>query len=123
MTATGTILVVDDEPFILENTSRLLQDQGHQVHTCHMWPSVANVVRQHDPDLILLDYNMPGLRGDDLCQILKRNISDRTRIILFSAEEESDLVRIVAECGADGYIKKSTPAHELVQLVWRYLRQ
>jgi DNA-binding NarL/FixJ family response regulator len=65
---------------------------------------------------------MPGLRGDDLCQILKRNIQNRTRIILFSAEEESDLVRIVSECGADGYIRKCTPAHELVQLVWTYLR-
>lgn len=109
------ILIVDDEPLILQMTSRLLEDSGYHVQTCHMWPSVAKTVREHEPDLILLDYNMPGLRGDDLCQILKRNIKKGTKIVLFSAEEESDLVRIMASCGADGYIKKSTPAMQLLQ--------
>lgn len=111
----GTILIVDDEPLILEMTGRLLRECGYEVHTCHMWPSVATVVREHCPDLILLDYNMPGLRGDDLCAILKRNIGDASKIVLFSAEDESDLVRIVSRCGADGYIRKSTPAMKLLE--------
>ncbi len=113
--ARGTILIVDDEPLILEMTSRLLSESGYKVHTCHMWPTVANVVREHEPDLILLDYNMPGLRGDDLCTILKRNIAPDTKIVLFSSEEENDLVRIMAGCGADGYIKKNTPAVQLLR--------
>lgn len=111
----GTVLIVDDEPLILEMTSRLLRDSGYDVHTCHMWPTVAQVVREHEPDLILLDYNMPGLRGDDLCTILKRNIGPGTKIVLFSSEPETDLVQIMASCGADGYIKKNTPAMQLLQ--------
>ena len=114
MAARGRILIVDDEPLILEMTSRLLVDSGYEVETCHMWPTVAKTVRQHDPDLILLDYNMPGLRGDDLCLILKRTLKDATKVILYSAEDEGDLVRIMAHCGADGYIKKSTPAGQLL---------
>jgi CheY-like chemotaxis protein len=111
------ILIVDDEPLILEMTSRLLAESGYAVETCHMWPSVANVVRQHEPDLILLDYNMPGLRGDDLCKILKRNMKTGTKIILFSAEPEQDLIAITGECGADGYLKKNEPAMNLLQQI------
>jgi CheY-like chemotaxis protein len=115
---TRTVLVVDDEPFILERISSLLSDAGFRTHTCHMWAGVATVVRSENPDLILLDYNMPGLRGDDICTILKRNaVDDSMKIVLFSAEDESDLVRITASCGADGYIKKNTPAPELIRML------
>jgi CheY-like chemotaxis protein len=109
------ILVIDDEPLILRMMDKLLVDYGYDVRTCHMWPSVANVIREHQPDLVLLDYNMPGLRGDEICTILKRQTLGSTKIVLFSSEPESDLVRIVGECGADGYIKKNRPPAVLLK--------
>ncbi len=117
-TTQRTILLVDDEPFILNATARLLRSAGHDVHTCEQWAGVATTVRNEEPDLVLMDYNMPSLKGDDLCQILKRNvINPAMQIIIFSSEPESDLVRIVASCGADGYIKKDTAGHDLLQRV------
>lgn len=113
--ARARILIVDDEPLILRMTEKLLADDGYEVRTCHMWPSVASVVREHDPDLILLDYNMPGLRGDDLCAILKRTVRREIKIVLYSSESESDLRSIMAACGADGFILKSTPGPELLE--------
>lgn len=112
------ILLVDDEPFILSATAQLLRSAGYDVHTCEQWAGVATAVRNEDPDIVLLDYNMPSIKGDDLCAILKRNlINPAMKIIIFSSEPESDLINIVGRCGADGFIKKNVPGHLLLQRI------
>lgn len=116
MSDKSTILLVDDEPFILSATAQLLRAAGHTVHTCEQWAGVATTVRNESPDLILMDYNMPALKGDDLCQILKRNVMNADmKIVIFSSEPEVDLIRIVANCGADGYIRKNSAGHVLLR--------
>lgn len=111
-----TILLVDDEPFILSATATLLRAAGHTVHTCDQWTGVAKTVRDQSPDLILMDYNMPALKGDDLVAILKRNlIHDDMKIFIFSSEPESDLISIANRCGADGYIRKNVAGHLLLR--------
>lgn len=113
-----TILIVDDEPFILSATAALLRDAGHEVHTCAQWTGVAASVRASKPDLVLLDYNMPSIKGDDLCAILKRNMpGNDMRIFIFSAEPESDLIEIARRCKADGYIRKNVAGHDLVKRI------
>jgi two-component system OmpR family response regulator len=112
------ILLVDDEPFILSATAKLLRNAGHEVHTCEQWAGVANTVRLEEPDLVLLDYNMPTLKGDDLCSILKRNlINPDMKIMLFSSEPEDFLRSVVITCGADGYIKKNVAGHVLLSRI------
>lgn len=111
----GTIVVVDDEPFILTATAQFLRSSGYEVHTCDQWMGVAMVIRQANPDLVLMDYNMPGLKGDEMCRILKRNAAADIRIVIFSSEPEPDLVAIVSRCGADGYISKQEPGHRLLR--------
>lgn len=112
------ILMVDDEPFILSATAQFLRSSGYDVRTCDQWVGVAPVVSSMNPDLILLDYNMPGLMGDEMCRILKRNaVGSDLRIIIFSSEPEADLIEIVARCGADGYIRKNVPGHQLLDLL------
>lgn len=115
---TPTILLVDDEPFILDATARLLRSAGFDVHTCEQWTGVAATIHREEPDLILMDYNMPSIKGDDLCRILKRNMTGSgSQIIIFSSEPETDLRDIVARSGADGYIKKNVAGHILLQRV------
>lgn len=122
-TAVPKILLVDDEPFILSATAQLLRSAGYQVHTCEQWAGVATAVRTEDPDVVLLDYNMPSLKGDDLCSILKRNmVNSAMKIIIFSSEAESDLRLIVRRCGADGFIKKNVPGHQLLQRIEAAIR-
>lgn len=112
------ILLVDDEPFILSATAQLLRSAGHTVHTCEQWTGVASTVAQENPDIILLDYNMPSIKGDDLCTILKRNMTNPDmRIVIFSSEPEMDLIDITRRCGADGYIKKNVAGHVLLQSI------
>jgi len=119
-----TILLVDDEPFILSATAQLLRNAGHVVHTCEQWMGVATTVRAEEPDLVLLDYNMPTLKGDDLCSILKRNLSNsHMKVVLFSSEPEEFLAATVTQCGADGYIKKNVAGHVLLGAIDETLSQ
>jgi len=117
------ILIVDDEPFILSATARLLGNEGHSVNTCEQWAGVATAVRVDQPDLLLLDYNMPGIKGDDLCAILKRNsINPNMKIIMFSSEPAEFLENVVKACGADGYIKKDVALDILLARIEQVLR-
>jgi len=116
------VLMVDDEPFILSATAQFLRSSGYSVETCDKWMGVAATVRETEPDLILMDYNMPGLKGDDLCRILKRNaMNPAMKIIIFSSEPESDLFNIVSDCGADGFIHKTVSGHVLLESLDVYL--
>lgn len=118
MVGQSKILIVDDEPFLLNAISALLRGAGYEVATCEQWVGVAGLVRTFKPDVILLDYNMPSLRGDDICRALKRNATEHPmRVLLFSSEPEEDLRHIAARCGADGFICKHVPSTELVMRV------
>ena len=118
------ILLVDDEPFILAATARVLRGAGHEVHTCEQWAGVANAVRLTEPDVVLMDYNMPAIKGDDLCAILKRNvITAGMKIVIYSSEPESDLIEITRRAGADGYIRKNEPAEMLLKRLEPYVGQ
>lgn len=111
-----TIMLIDDEPFMLSAMQSLLGSAGYSVYSCNDWTVVASQVRQTNPDLVLLDYNMPSLKGDKICEILKRNMTgdSNMQIFIFSSEPEPDLIRIVSQCGADGYVRKNLPATELL---------
>lgn len=118
MERTPKILLVDDEPFISRAVATVLENAGFKVTTCEQWAGVASAVRTEEPDLVLLDYNMPMLKGDSICAILKRNgARPGMKIVLFSSESPSDLLRIAAECGADGWIPKNTAPTNLVQQI------
>lgn len=124
MSTSYNILLVDDEPFILSATAQLLRSAGHTVHTCEQWTGVANTVKEQNPDIILMDYNMPSIKGDDLCQILKRNqVNPDMRIVIFSSEPEMDLINITRRCGADGYIRKNVAGHVLLRNIEDKLQQ
>lgn len=121
-TAPG-ILLIDDEPFMLNAMSSLLGAAGYAVSTCGEWANVAAMVRAEEPALVLLDYNMPAIKGDKICEILKRNMTHSDmRIFIFSSEPESDLVRIVSQCGADGYLRKNLSAEVLLAEIGTILR-
>lgn len=118
MTGTRRVVVVDDEPFIARAVALALEADGFEVTICEHWVGVANTIRTELPHLVLLDYHMPTLKGDSICSILKRNGGNEgMKIVLFSSEAPSELVRIAAECGADGCIPKNTPPGDLVKRV------
>lgn len=101
------ILVVDDDPDLLEITRELLELDGHRVRVQQSPFGTTKSVLEFDPDLILLDVNMPGLSGDRLATLLIRGDEDvKRRVVLYSSNDEIALHRAAIEVGAEGYIPK-----------------
>jgi len=120
----GTILVVDDSPLVLEMTRESLEAEGFRVVTNSSWVEVNASIRQHRPDMILLDLVMPSIRGESLCEILKRSaFAGDIPIVLFSAREEEEIRALAGVHGADGWIKKRLSRKEIVEDVLAQFRR
>lgn len=120
--SSGKVVVFDDEPFIAQTVAKVLEGAGFHVTVCSEWAGVSRVISAEEPTLVLLDYNMPVLKGDSICEILKRNsVNQDLKIVLYSSEPANDLARIVNSCGADGFIAKSSTPEQLVARVKEYL--
>lgn len=118
------VVVVDDEPFIARAVADVLEKGGFDVSICEEWAGVARIIRAEEPALVLLDYNMPVLKGDSICEILKRNVANANmKIIMFSSESPAELARIADQCGADGCIAKNTPPAALLASVRQFIAQ
>ena len=101
------ILVIDDDEGHLITAKELLEDAGYEVITHHNWFGSTNIIKRIQPDLVLLDINMPALPGDDLSVILRSNskIKD-VPIVFYSSNNEDSLRKAAFEHGVRGYICK-----------------
>lgn len=115
------ILVVDDEPKIVKLARDYLQRQGYQVATAADGPTALAIARRDKPALVVLDLNLPGMDGLDVCRTLRRE-SDVPIIMLTARIEETDRL-IGLELGADDYITKPFSPRELVARVRAVLRR
>jgi DNA-binding response OmpR family regulator len=88
--ATPTILVVDDEPQIVDLLTSALEDEGYQVACAYDGEQAWNLVHQQAPDLIISDVSMPRLDGLDLVRRMRRCWQlARTPVILMSAAQRT----------------------------------
>lgn len=86
------ILIVDDNELIVEVMSYILINNGYDVSSLPNGEHVIEQVQNTHPDLLIMDANMPGMDGRDICKILKLNKSTMdTPVIICSAEEDLDL--------------------------------
>jgi two-component system alkaline phosphatase synthesis response regulator PhoP len=117
----GTILVVDDEAKIVKQARDYLERGGFRVFTANDGATALAVSRHERPDLIVLDLNLPGIDGLDVCRALRRQ-SDVPIIMLTARVDEADRL-IGLELGADDYITKPFSPRELVARVRAVLRR
>ncbi len=119
-----TILVVDDEPDIVEIIQYNLEKSGFDVIVAADGPVALEKARDETPDLIVLDLMLPGLEGTDVCRILKQD--DRTRsipILMLTAKSE-EIDRIIGlELGADDYVVKPFSPREIALRIRNILRR
>ncbi len=118
---TGTVLVVDDEPKVCDLIRVYLERSGYGVLCTHDGALALREVEQRKPDLVLLDLNLPGMDGLEVCKTLRKT-SDVPVIMLTARDEEAD--RIVGlELGADDYVTKPFSPREVVARVKAVLRR
>ncbi|CAG0935079.1 Alkaline phosphatase synthesis transcriptional regulatory protein PhoP [Thermoflexales bacterium] len=116
-----TILVVDDEPKIVQLARDYLEHAGFTVLTASDGPMALHAARASKPDLIVLDLGLPQTDGLDVTRALRKD-SDVPIIMLTARSEESDKL-IGLELGADDYITKPFSPKELVARVRTVLRR
>jgi DNA-binding response OmpR family regulator len=116
-----TILVVDDEPKIVQLARDYLEHAGFAVITAADGPTALHAARSSKPDLIVLDLGLPQLDGLDVTRSIRKD-SDVPIIMLTARSEESDKL-IGLELGADDYLTKPFSPKELVARVRTVLRR
>ena len=121
MMSTPRILIVDDEAPIVELVRTYLEQDGLEVIEAHDGPSGLQSIRDHAPDVVILDVMLPGLDGLEVLR-QARTFSDAYVIMLTARVEEVD--RIVGlSVGADDYLVKPFSPRELVARVRALLRR
>jgi two-component system alkaline phosphatase synthesis response regulator PhoP len=119
-----TILVVDDEPGIVQIARDYLDRAGFRVVTAGDGISALRLVRAERPSLLVLDLMLPGMDGLDVTRALRQDLATRKLpiIMLTARVEEADRL-IGLELGADDYITKPFSPRELVARVRAVLRR
>jgi two-component system alkaline phosphatase synthesis response regulator PhoP len=115
------ILVVDDEPKIVQLARDYLEHAGFEVVTAHNGKTALSIVRAEKPDLLVLDLGLPEMDGLDVTRSI-RKFSNVPIIMLTARAEETDKL-IGLEIGADDYITKPFSPKELVARVRVVLRR
>ncbi|HEX3241089.1 MAG TPA: response regulator transcription factor [Solirubrobacterales bacterium] len=117
------VLVVDDEPTIVEIVGRYMERAGYEAYSAADGPEALRQAEEHRPDLVVLDVMLPGIDGIEVMRQLHERPGPRTAVILLTARgEESD--RLVGlRHGADDYVVKPFSPAELVARVDAVLRR
>jgi len=103
------VLIVDDSEIVAKLLTEELSGKGLEIQYAPDAEKAATLIlrRQTRPDLILLDVNMPKVDGGQFCRFVKKNEMFRAiKVVFCSGEDKAKVERLVAECGADGYISK-----------------
>ncbi|MFO1418255.1 MAG: phosphate regulon transcriptional regulator PhoB [Methylotetracoccus sp.] len=118
------VLVVEDEDDIREMLAMVLEQAEFSVRSAPDAHQALALMSQHEPDLILLDWMLPGLSGVEWARRLKRdrNFGDIPIILLTARGEEEDRVRGF-EVGADDYVTKPFSTRELIARIKAVLRR
>ena len=105
------ILIIDDDPAHLNAARGILEAEGYEVFTQSQPFGSTNTVTHLQPDLVLLDVNMPGLSGDRLAEVFRANARTRNvMLVLHSSYDEDHLRTTARRLGLDGYICKGSPS-------------
>jgi DNA-binding response OmpR family regulator len=120
MTAAGQpkrVLVFDDSPFVLELTQLALERAGYSVATAIDLAAFEAAREATEPDLILVDVQMPEAFGDDIASTLRGARGVRVPILLVSNLEDRELAQRAREAEVDGWVSKRAGLQELVRRV------
>jgi len=112
----GTILIIDDHPFFAANLKYKLAQFGYKVISAENGLQGIIKAKNHHPDIILIDYIMPGIDGIETCRKIKEDedLKD-SDLILYTSESYANIVAQAIKAGAKDFITKTTPFEKIVK--------
>jgi two-component system, OmpR family, alkaline phosphatase synthesis response regulator PhoP len=112
------ILLVDDEPDILQMVSLRLKANGYEVETAGNGEEGLEKAKANHPDLIVLDVMMPKMDGYQVCRFLKKDTRyKKVPILMLTARAQGEDMSLAEECGADGYAAKPFDPPEFLEKI------
>ena len=112
------ILVADDEPNQLELLTYNLTQADFEVIRAEDGQQALDMIDEHRPDLVIIDWMMPHISGIDVCRTLRsRSETKRLPIIILSAMERPDIVRRARAVGCEYYVRKPYDPNVLLTLI------
>lgn len=118
------ILLVDDEPDILEIISYSLESAGYKIYKANNGLEAIKIAKKIIPDLIIMDLMMPHMNGIDACEKIRKSDNLNDVIITFLSARGEDFSKIAGfEAGADDYITKPIKPKVLLSKVKALLRR
>ncbi|WP_392532460.1 response regulator [Nostoc sp. C117] len=116
------IVSVDDSPTILKEISHFLENENFSVVTINDPVKAVLSIIRHKPDLILLDLNMLGIDGYELCKIIRNNSIFKRTPIIFVTGNKGIIDKVKARLvGASGYLTKPFTRAELLKIIFSHL--
>lgn len=117
----GRVLIVDDEPQLRRVIRTALAANGYEPYEARTGEETLEVLREFNPEVVLLDMNMPGMGGMAACRQI-RTASDVAIIVLSVRDSERDKIAAL-DAGADDYITKPFSVNELMARIRANLRR
>lgn len=118
-----SILIIQDSPSVNAMLKFRLERAGFAIDTVETGEEGIEKIKASQYHLILLDYNLPGINGSQVCQVLKKRDDTKNIPILFiSAEDEDKLSQITTEAGADGYIALPFEGKKFIEKITNVLK-
>lgn len=116
------IMVVDDSSLILDVVGSILTGAGYDVITRSVSIGTGAAILRERPALVLMDVSMPLVTGIEISQSLRDSRSTHESVIVLHSDRPAEQLRqLVSECGADGFIRKTGDARELLTEVQRWV--
>ena len=110
------VVVAEDEAIIRMDLRELLQEEGYEVVAeCGRGDEAVTLVREHGPDVALLDIKMPGMNGIAAARIIAEE--RRAAVVLVTAFSQKELIEEASDAGVFGYIVKPFERHDLVPAI------
>ena len=116
-----TILLVDDEPQVIEFMQSFLTGEGYRIVAASSGPEALQIAKSEQPALVVLDWMLPGMSGIDVCKEL-RKMGAMGIIMVTARTEEADKI-LGLEVGADDYLTKPFSLRELAARIRSVLRR
>lgn len=115
------ILTIDDQTLILLSVEKKLQEIGYTVQTASTGQEGIELFKTFQPDLVLVDINMPDMNGIEVVQQIKSIEQQRTPILVMSGNTDEEVIMKGFDLGVDDYMKKPVSLNEMVARIKRMI--
>lgn len=115
------LLVVDDEIDILEVAKRFFKKRGFDVFEASEGNEALRIIKEENPDLILLDYNLPGLSGVEILRKLREELKLNTKVIMVTGFEPEMIINETKSLGIEECVHKPFDLEKLEKIVMTVL--